>query len=142
MDDLRISARLVIPAAELEESFVRSSGPGGQNVNKVATAVQLRFDVSGSPSLSEYVRGRLIRLAGNRVTQDGVLLIEAQEFRQRERNREAARERLAELIREACKRPRKRVATKPTKASKQRRLQEKTRRSQIKRHRAKPGSDD
>jgi ribosome-associated protein len=132
MEDLRVSARLVIPAAELHERFVRSSGPGGQNVNKVATAVQLRFDVRHSPSLSEYVRGRLLALAAGRINSEGELVIEAQEYRQRERNREAARERLAELLREAVKRPRKRVATKPTAASKRERREAKSKRARIK----------
>jgi ribosome-associated protein len=135
MDDLRISARLVIPVGELRESFVRSSGPGGQNVNKVATAVQLRFDVRNSPSLSEYVRGRLLKLAAGRISSEGVLIIEAQEHRQRERNRVAARERLATLLIEAAKRPRKRVPTKPTKASKAARRQEKSQRARIKQKR-------
>jgi ribosome-associated protein len=135
MDELHVSARLIIPAGELRESFVRSSGPGGQNVNKVATAVQLRFDVRNSPSLSEYVRTRLLKLAAGRINSEGVLVIEAQEHRTRERNRVAARERLTALLREAAKRPRKRVPTKPTKASQLARRQDKTQRARIKQKR-------
>jgi ribosome-associated protein len=100
---LIISERIQIPESELSESFVRSSGPGGQNVNKVATAVQLRFDAAHSPSLSDEVRRRLIRLAGSRATDEGVLVIEARRFRTQEKNREDARERLALLLRKALR---------------------------------------
>ena len=114
---IRITDTISIDESELEESFVRSSGPGGQNVNKLSTAVQLRFDVRRSPSLPNDVAVRLMRLAGRRLTKDGVLVITAQSHRTQERNRAEARERLVELIREAAVRPVPRRATKPTKAS-------------------------
>jgi ribosome-associated protein len=117
---------------ELEESFVRASGPGGQNVNKVSSAVQLRFDVRRSPSLPNDVAIRLMRIAGSRMTKEGVLVINAQRHRTQERNRADARERLVGLIREAAVQPEIRRPTKPTKASRQRRLEGKKRRAQIK----------
>src|SRR5262245_24956343 len=126
---IRITPSIAIDDTELEESFVRSSGPGGQNVNKLSTAVQLRFDVRRSPSLPNDVAVRLMRLAGKRLTKDGVLVLIAQNHRTQERNREEARERLIELIREASVRPVPRRATKPTKASKTRRLEGKKIRS-------------
>jgi ribosome-associated protein len=130
---LRVSDTISIDPAELEESFLRASGPGGQNVNKVATAVQLRFDVRASPSLPEDVRRRLERLAGRRLTADGVLVITAARFRTQARNREDARERLLELIREAAQPPPPpRRATRPTYASKVRRKEAKRRRSALK----------
>lgn len=119
---LEVTPRILIDESELSERFIRSPGPGGQNVNKVATAVQLRFDVASSQSLPEDVRQRLIRLAGRRVDSAGMLTLEAHRFRTRERNREDARMRLADLIRRAAHRPKARVATKPTRASKERRL--------------------
>jgi ribosome-associated protein len=122
--------------AEVEESFIRASGPGGQNVNKVASAVQLRFDVRRSPSLPEPVRRRLERLAGSRLTQDGVLVIAAQRFRSQERNRQDARDRLAALIRRAATPPRPRRPTAPSAAARERRLDEKVRRGRLKRQRA------
>ncbi len=131
-----------IPHEALSESFIAASGPGGQNVNKVATAVQLRFDVRRSPSLPDDVRARLERLAGKRLTADGVLVITAQRHRTQERNREDARERLVALIRDATERPKPRRATRPTLASKKRRLEAKSQRSQVKRLRVgKPGED-
>ena len=126
---------LQIDDGELVERFVRSAGPGGQNVNKVATAVELRFDVAGSPSLPEGVRARLLAKRDRRMTQDGVLVLNAQRFRTQERNREDARERLAAFIEGGLKAPVPRIATRPTRASKQRRLDAKRERSTIKRGR-------
>ena len=120
---------------ELEESFIRASGPGGQNVNKVASAVQLRFDVRRSPSLPQPVRERLERLGGSRITQDGVLVITAQRFRSQERNRLDALARLVALIRRATAPPVPRRPTRPSAAARQRRLNEKARRSRLKRER-------
>ena len=131
--DLEITATLVLPGDELEEHFVHASGPGGQNVNKVATAVQLRFDVRSTSVLSDDVKARLLRLAGSRATRDGVLVLDARRQRSQERNRDDARERLAELVRRALERPRPRRPTRPTKASKRRRLDSKRRRGETKR---------
>lgn len=136
-EGLRVDARILIPDEELSESFVRASGPGGQNVNKVATAVELRFDVRGSPSLAAPVRRRLERLAGRRLTKDGVLIIRADRFRTQEMNRSDARTRLAELIREAATPPKPRIATKPPRASKERRLKTKEVRGKVKQARNK-----
>ncbi len=130
---LIITADLIIPENELDEKFIRSTGPGGQNVNKVATAVQLRFDAQRSPSLPEAVRTRLLRLAAQRLTTDGVLVIEAHRFRTQEDNRQDARQRLAALIRKATIAPKPRRPTKPTAASQTRRLDSKRRHSQLKR---------
>jgi len=125
-----------IPDDELVERFVRSAGPGGQNVNKVATAVELRFDVAGSPSLPEPVRARLLARRDRRVTGEGVLVLSAQRFRTQERNREDARVRLAHFIETGLHAPKPRIATRPTRASKERRLDAKRGRSTIKRGRA------
>ncbi len=141
-EGLRVDARIFIPEAELSESFIRASGPGGQNVNKVATAVELRFDVRGSPSLAPPVRRRLERLAGRRLTKDGVIVIRADSFRTQDMNRSDARERLVELIREAATPPKPRIKTKPTKASRERRLKAKDERGQVKRGRNKRISFD
>ena len=129
---LRITDTITIDDSELEESFVRSSGPGGQNVNKVSSAVQLRFDARQSPSLPNDVAIRLMRLAGSRLTKDGVIVIVAQEYRDQSRNREEARERLAELIHQAAVKPKPRRPTKVPKAAKRQRVDEKKRRGSIK----------
>jgi ribosome-associated protein len=138
---IRVNAQISIDEREIEESFVRASGPGGQNVNKLATAVQLRFDVRGSPSLSAETRARLERLAGTRLTRDGVLVIIAQRHRTQARNRADARERLIDLIRRAAAVPIKRRATRPTKASRERRIEGKKRRAGIKLRRSRPAFD-
>ena len=139
---IRITDTVSLDPAELEERFIRASGPGGQNVNKVSSAVQLRFDVRRSPSLPEDVRARLERLAGSRLTGEGVLVITAQNHRDQARNREAALERLAALIRQACERPRPRRPTRPTFASKLKRLEAKGRRAAVKQGRGRPGGED
>ncbi|MBS0557596.1 MAG: aminoacyl-tRNA hydrolase [Proteobacteria bacterium] len=134
---IRIDANFQIPENELSESFVRASGPGGQNVNKVASAVELRFDVAQSPSLSEPVRARLLARRDRRLTAGGVLVIQANRFRDQAKNREDARTRLIEIVRTALHVPKKRVATKPTRASQERRIASKKKRAQHKRGRSK-----
>jgi ribosome-associated protein len=129
---IRISRAISIDDSEVEESFIRASGPGGQNVNKLATAVQLRFDVRRSPSLPDDVRARLERLAGRRLTRDGVLVLTAQRHRTQARNREDARDKLVELIRQAAVPPRPRRPTKVPHASRRRRLEGKKHRAGIK----------
>jgi ribosome-associated protein len=139
---LTITSSLAIDDAELGERFVRSSGPGGQNVNKVSTAVELRFDVRRSPSLPHDVAIRLMKLAGSRMTKDGVLVIQADRHRTQDRNRDDARQRLVELVKQALVVPRKRIATKPGRAAKERRLESKGQRSLVKKlRRAGPASD-
>jgi ribosome-associated protein len=139
---IQVTDTIAIDEAELQESFIRASGPGGQNVHKVSSAVQLRFDVRQSPSLPEDVRERLERLAGKRLTGDGVMVITAQRFRTQERNREDAVARLIELIRQATVTQKPRRPTRPTLASKRRRLEAKGRRADIKKGRSgKPGMD-
>ncbi len=130
---IHITRTITINESEIQEYFVRASGPGGQNVNKVATTVQLRFDVAHSRSLPEEVRKRLISLAGNRITEDGILIIEARRFRTQGRNREDATDRLVELIRNAAQIPKIRRKTRPTLASKIRRLESKRRGAESKR---------
>ncbi len=130
---IHINRAITIDESEIQEYFVRTSGPGGQNVNKVATAVQLRFDVANSHSLPEEVRKRLTSLAGKRITEDGILIIDARRFRTQGRNREDATDRLVELIRNAAQRPKIRRKTRPTLASKIRRLESKHRSAESKR---------
>lgn len=129
---IRIDHGIVIDDAELQLGFIRSSGPGGQNVNKVATAAQLRFDVLHSPSLREDVRQRLVRIAGRRVNREGVLVIDARRFRTQEQNRQDAIDRLTTLIRQAATPPAVRHRTGPTRASRERRLEQKRRRGETK----------
>jgi ribosome-associated protein len=138
---LAITPALTIADDELIERFVRASGPGGQNVNKVATAVELRFDVARSPSLPEDLRARLLARRDRRLTDDGVLVISAQRFRTQERNRDDARERLVAIIQAALHVPKKRIATKPSKGAKERRLTGKRERADVKKTRAVRGWD-
>jgi ribosome-associated protein len=137
-----ITDEIALNDEEIQERFVRASGPGGQHVNKTSTAVELRFDVRGSPSLPDEVKQRLERLAGSRLTLDGVLVLFAQGARSQEMNRRAAKARLIELIVSATQRPKYRRATKPTYASKLRRLDSKTKRSSVKTTRGTPHSED
>lgn len=138
MGQIRVTPTISLDESELEESFIQASGPGGQNVNKVATAVQLRFDVARSPSLPEGVRRRLIAAAGRRLTQDGVLIIHARSHRTQERNRADALARLIDLIRDAAVPPVPRRPTRPTLASKERRMTAKATRAAVKKGRGKP----
>jgi ribosome-associated protein len=141
MSKIRVTPHIVLDENELEETFVLASGPGGQNVNKVSSAVQLRFNAARSPALSEPVRFRLMRLAGSRLTKDGVIVLTSRRFRDQNRNRADARERLVELIRAAAVTPRKRIATKPSRAAKEKRLQHKKKHAELKRKRGRPRED-
>jgi ribosome-associated protein len=132
---LQITPTIAIADWELVETFIRASGPGGQNVNKVSTAVELRFDMAGSPNLSDPVKARLTVIAGSRLTKDGVVVIRSDRFRSQDRNREDARDRLAGLIERAVQPPKPRLKTRPTKASKERRLESKSVRSGLKKTR-------
>jgi len=138
---LEVTPTIVIPERELDERFVRASGPGGQNVNKVATAVELRFNVAAS-SLADDVKARLSRLAGKRMSTDGVLLIDSREHRTQARNREAARARLAALLQQAATRPKSRKKTKPTKAARERRLVAKVQRAHVKAQRGRVSREE
>ncbi|HET9265856.1 MAG TPA: alternative ribosome rescue aminoacyl-tRNA hydrolase ArfB [Vicinamibacterales bacterium] len=139
---LRVNDAISIDESELDERFVRASGPGGQNVNKVATAVELRFDAARCPALTDEVRGRLRTLAGSRMSEDGILLIDARRHRTQSQNRQDARQRLAGLIRQAAVRPKRRRRTRPTAASKERRIQFKRQRSDTKRGRVRVDRDE
>lgn len=132
---IQVTEHIAIDEREIKEEFVRASGPGGQNVNKVATAVKLRFDVGKSPSLPDDIKQRLVHLAGKRITEKGILVIDARRYRTQERNRQDAMERLVTLIERASKVPKHRKKTRPTATSKQRRLNEKHHRGEIKRMR-------
>ncbi|MFC2966980.1 alternative ribosome rescue aminoacyl-tRNA hydrolase ArfB [Acidimangrovimonas pyrenivorans] len=139
---LRITDTLTLEDWEMTESFSRSSGPGGQNVNKVETAVELRFEAARSPHLPQPVKTRLKRLAGRRWTLDGAIVIRVEDTRSQARNREIARERLAELVRSALTAPKRRIATRPTLGSKRRRVDSKVKRGQVKALRGKPGVEE
>jgi len=138
---IQVTPSIVIPESEISERFVRASGPGGQNVNKVSTAVELRFDPSQSTSIPADARDRLRALAGSRMTADGVVVIDARRHRTQAQNREDARERLADLVRQALVKPRRRRKTKPGKAAIERRIETKKRRSDTKRGRGRIGDD-
>ena len=127
-----VTEYISISENEIKEDFVRSSGPGGQNVNKVATAVQLRFDVVNSPNLPEEVKNKLSKLAGKKMTDEGVLIIDSRKFRSQNRNREDALERLIKMIKKATEKPKKRIKTKPSRSAKEKRLQSKKHRSAVK----------
>ena len=139
---LQVTPSIVIDDSEIEERFVRASGPGGQNVNKVATAVRLRFDAGRSRSIDDEVRARLMAIAGSRMTADGVLVIDSRTFRTQAQNREAARERLVELLRQAAVRPKRRRKTRPSGASRLQRLESKRRRANTKQGRRGVAGDD
>lgn len=137
---LRVSRNIVIAEAELSESFVRAGGPGGQHVNRTESAVELRFDVANSPSLPEAVRKRLLQKRDRRLTAEGVLVIQARRYRDQARNREDARQRLANLVLAATRPPKKRIPTKPSKAARRRRMDNKSKRGQLKKSRSRDWS--
>jgi len=139
---IRITDSIEIDPDEIDETFIRASGPGGQNVNKVSSAVQMRFDIARSPSLTDYARSRALRLAGSRLTKDGVIVITANRFRSQEQNRADALARLVELLQEAAHRPQYRRPTRPSRAAKARRTDSKTRRGTLKKLRGGPRHDD
>jgi len=139
---IAVTPEIAIDEREIRFEFIRATGPGGQKVNKSSSAVQLRFDVLGSPSLPDEVRSRLIILSGRRLSEEGVLVIEAKRFRSQDRNRQDAMERLCALIRQAARRPRRRRSTRPSSAARERRLQEKKRRAALKRQRGRPDIRD
>jgi len=138
---IRVTRSIALDESEIQESFIAASGPGGQNVNKVATAVQLRFDMANSPAMSDDVKMRLARIAGRRLTNDGVIVLVAQQFRSQDRNRQDALDRLVAMIQEAAVPPVPRRPTRPTLGSKKRRLESKTRRGAIKVMRSGPSED-
>lgn len=142
MEDLTVIAGVTLSDAELDERFVRASGPGGQNVNKVASAVELRFDLRASTSLPDWLKEAALKLSDRRISKDGVLVISAMRFRTQERNRQDARERLVALLQKAAEKPKARLATRPTRASKERRLTEKKTRATVKKIRQDKGFDE
>jgi ribosome-associated protein len=139
---IQVTPTIAIDERELQWEFIRASGPGGQRVNKVSTAVQLRFDVANTAVLPEEIRERLMHLGGKRITSEGILIVEARRFRTQEKNRQDALDRLIKLIRKAAEKPKKRRRTKPTRASARRRLEEKSRRAETKRRRQPPSVED